>query len=460
MADLPDAGSDGDLQDLRVLGTGETRTHARARSTLMGLVAILDQIPETSMPLTRRTLLSRLLALGAGAWLRRYRAMAAPYAGMVKITAVKAMQVRNIAGNCLIRIETDSGLVGYGEAGSSGPMARARLAVMEPMLVGKDPLAMERHFHDLITLMHPYEAHIPTISGIDIALWDLAGKILDKPVNVLLGGPFRDGIKMYSHGRRNQVGDMQDMGRMREWAAEIREAPEGFTAFKISIDYALGIRAARFTTTLDPAQIRRIGVGFMNARDAVGEDIAVAVHGHNELDTTSAIQVAHAVEPMRPYFYEDPLPVQFSEGWQALRDATPIPLLVGEKLELTGEFRPFLDAGVADYIHPDLAFAGGITGTRKIADYAMLTRRPVALHNVGSLVLTYASAHFGSSIHNFFRSESQLGRPARHIEQMSAIGAPDVRNGVLTTPTRPGLGFEPDEDYLKGQLVDGEQFWD
>ena len=410
--------------------------------------------------MTRRSLVSSLLALPAGKCLHGFRAMAAPHAGEVKITAVKAMQVRNIAGNCLIKVETDAGLVGYGEAGSSGPMARARLRVMEPMLVGKDPLSIERHFHDLVTLMHTYTAHVPTVSGIDIALWDLAGKILDRPVNRLLGGPFRNGIKMYSHGRWDQVGDMQDIGRLREWAAVIKEAPEGFTAFKISIDPSLGIPAARFATTLDTGQIRRIGRGFMNAREAVGDDISIAVHGHNELDTTSAIQVAHAVEPMHPYFYEDPLPVRFSEGWQALRDSTRIPLLIGEKLERTREFRPFLDAGIADYIHPDLAFAGGITGTRKIADYALLSRRPVALHNVGSLILTYASAHFGSAIHNFFRSESQLGRPSRHIEKMSAAGAPEVKNGVLSVPPGPGLGFEPDEDYLRGHLVEGEEFWD
>jgi galactonate dehydratase len=338
-------------------------------------------------------------------------------------------------------------------------MARARLQRMEPMLVGQDPLSIEKHFLEMITLMHTYTAHIPTVSGIDIALWDLAGKILDKPVNLLLGGPFRDAIRMYSHGQKEQVGDMQDMARMRDWAAEIKQAPEGFTAFKISIDYSLGIPSGRFATTLDPAQIRRIGRGFMNAREAVGDDIEVAVHGHNELDTTSAIQVAHVVEPMRPYFYEDPLPVQYSEGWQALRESTRIPLLIGEKLELTQEFRPFLDRGIADYIHPDLAFAGGITGTKKIADYALLSRRPVALHNVGSLILTYASAHFGSAIHNFFRSESALGRPTRHVEQMSANGAPEVKKGVLTVPSGPGLGFEPNDDYLRGQLEPGEVYW-
>ena len=90
-----------------------------------------------------------------------------------------------------------------------------------------------------------------------------------------------------------------------------------------------------------------------------------------------------------------------------------MPILTGEKLEMVRGFRPFLDNQAADIVHPDLAFAGGITGTRKIADFAALTRTPVALHNVGSLVLTFANAHFGSSIQNFYRSESALGRPRK-----------------------------------------------
>jgi len=149
---------------------------------------------------TRRSLLRLATALPAGAFLQRYKALAAPHQGKVKITAIKAMALKNIAGNCLIRIDTDSGLTGYGEAGSTGPMARARIATMKPLLVGKDPLNVEVHFHNLTTLMHTYMAHIPTISGIDMALWDLAGKILDRPVSALLGGPFRDAIPMYSHG--------------------------------------------------------------------------------------------------------------------------------------------------------------------------------------------------------------------------------------------------------------------
>jgi galactonate dehydratase len=383
-------------------------------------------------------------------------AFAQGHKGKVKITNVRAMQIKSIAGNCLIRVDTDAGLTGYGEAGVSGPMARARLAQLQPMLVGQDPLSVELHFHKMITLMHPYMAHIPTISGIDIALWDLAGKITGQPVNVLLGGPFRDAIPMYSHGQGLK---MLDPASCREWAGRIKEAKEGFTAFKIGIDPVLGVPAGRYASSLDSSQVRNVTRAYANVRDAVGDAIDIAVHCHNELDALSAVQVAKAVEPMNPLFLEDPLPVHYSEGWMSLRRSTRIPLLIGEKLELVSGFRPFLDTKAADIIHPDLAFAGGITGTKKIADYAVLSRTPVALHNVGSLVLCYASAHFGSGIHNFYRSESALGRPTRHVEQMSATRPPEVREGKLQVPNVPGLGFEPNNEYLKSQLMPGEEFW-
>jgi galactonate dehydratase len=143
----------------------------------------------------------------------------------------------------------------------------------------------------------------------------------------------------------------------------------------------------------------------------------------------------------------------------ALRRSTRLTLMTGEKLEMVRGFKPFIDNQAVDIIHPDLAFAGGITGTRKIADYAYIFRTPVALHNVGSLVLTYASAHFGASIHNFYRSESQLGRPRRYIEGMAANGAPEVQKGMLKVPTGPGLGLELNPDFLKKNLAPGEEYW-
>jgi L-alanine-DL-glutamate epimerase-like enolase superfamily enzyme len=406
--------------------------------------------------LSRRDLIRMAVALPAAGLFTRYRAMAAPNVNRVKITNVCAMAIKNIAGNCLIRIDTDSGLSGFGEAGATGPMARARIETMKSLLIGKDPLAIEVHFHNMTTLMHTYMAHIPTISGIDMALWDLAGKLLGAPACTLLGGPFRDAIPMYSHGLNL---DMLDKSSCRDWAQRIKEMPEGFTAFKNNIDPLLGVPAARFASTLTTQQLRNVARGYANCRDAVGDDIDIAVHCHNELDTPSAIAVAKAVEPMNPLFIEDALNPPFSEAWMALRRSTRVPLLTGEKLEMVRGFKPFLDNQAVDFIHPDLAFAGGITGTRKIADYAAQFRIPVALHNVGSLVLTYANAHFGASIQNFYRSESQLGRPGHYIEGMSAGSAPDVRKGLLKVPAGPGLGLEINTEFLKQNLADGEAYW-
>ena len=407
-------------------------------------------------PQTRRNLLRMAFAMPAGAWLANFQLLAAPDRRKVKITNIQAMAIQNIAGNCLIKIDTDAGLTGFGEAGATGPMARARIETMRQMLIGKDPLAIEQHFHNMTTLMHTYMAHIPTISGIDIALWDLAGKITGLPVHVLMGGPFRDAIQMYSHG----IGlNMLDVASCRDWAQRIKQQPEGFKAFKNSIDPVLGVPSARFANTLDRDQLTKVARAYRNTREAVGDEIDIAVHCHNELDTPSAIAVAKAVEPMNPLFLEDPLNVPHSEAWMALKRSTRIPILTGEKLEMVRGFKPFLDTQAADIVHPDLAFAGGFTGTRKIADYAALTRTPVALHNVGSLVLTFANAHFGASIHNFYRSESALGRPTRHVEKMAASNPPEVREGQLKVPTGPGLGLDLNMDYLKANLVKGEEFW-
>jgi galactonate dehydratase len=405
---------------------------------------------------TRRDLFRLALALPSGALFEPYKVLAASSAGKVKITNIQAMALKNIAGNCLIRVDTDAGLTGYGEAGATGPMARARIETMKGLLLGKDPLNIEVHFHNMTTLMHTYMAHIPTISGIDIALWDLAGKILDKPVNVLLGGPFRDAILMYSHG----IGvDMLDPRSCHDWAQRVRQQPEGFTAFKMGIDSVVGVPAARYANTLDSAQLRKVARAYANVREAVGDDIDIAVHCHNEFDTPSAIAVARAVEPMNPLFLEDALNVPFSEGWAALKRSTRIPILTGEKLELVRGFRPFLENQVVDIIHPDLAFAGGFTGTRKIADFAALTRTPVALHNVGSLVLCHANAHFGSAIQNFYRSESALGRPNHYVERMAATNPPEVSKSLFKVPAGSGLGLDLNWNLLRQNLADGEEFW-
>ena len=163
----------------------------------------------------RRDFLKAALLLPAGVHLAKFQALAAPHAGKVKITAIKTLQLDNVGDGCLIRLETDAGLVGYGESGVSALMARARIENIQEALLGQDPLAIGRHFHLMVDQQHPFMGNIPFMSGIDIALWDLAGKILDQPVYQLLGGLMRPAAPVYAHGGpRNYL----DLGECRAWA--------------------------------------------------------------------------------------------------------------------------------------------------------------------------------------------------------------------------------------------------
>ncbi len=371
----------------------------------------------------RRRFIKLAVLLPVSASLAHFRLLAQTQAKKIKITGISAMALNNIAGNCLIRVDTDSGLTGYGEAGATGPMARARIETIKPLLLGKDPLEIEVHFQQMSSMMYNYVAHIPTVSGIDIALWDLAGKILGRSVSELLGGGFREEIAMYSHG----IGvDLLDKPSCRAWAQRIRSMPEGFTVFKCDAHNVVRLPSGIYANTLTSSQLRDMRTAYENAREAVGDDIDIAVHCHGEFD---------------------------------IRRSNNLTLLTGEKLELVRGFRPFLDNQVVDIIHPDLAFAGGITGTKKIADFAALSRTPVALHNVGSLVLTYANAHFAASIQNFYKSESALGREGHHLEGMAAMNPPLVRGGKLKVPNGPGLGLDLSEDFLRKNMMPSETYW-
>jgi L-alanine-DL-glutamate epimerase-like enolase superfamily enzyme len=402
---------------------------------------------------TRRDFLRMALALPAGCWLAHYEALAAPLRGAVKITAVKVLQLDFQGDGCLVRIETDAGITGYGETGVDAKMARARIPQLR--LIGADPLAIERHFQAMTGVIHPFRASIPLISGIDIALWDVAGKILDLPVYKLLGGAQRDAVQMYSHG--DSLKDMSSPASCREWAQMIREQAEGFTTFKIEPAQALsGERVGPEVTT---AQLAKITRGFANVREAVGNGIDIAIHCHNQYDTPSGIAVSRATEAINPLFIEDPLSdVEYCEGWMAFKRATRTPILTGEKLEMVKQFKPFVDRLAVDIIHPDISYAGGITGCRKIADYAALNRVPMALHNVGSLVRTYASVHLAAGISNFYRCESCLGRAGRMYEKMAADKPPVIKDSMFQLPDGPGLGLELAASFMREHTPQGEDW--
>lgn len=393
--------------------------------------------------------------------------LAAGERDQLHITAIKVIQLKEHGIQSLVKVETDGGVYGLGEIGAPAAVARAYIKTMADDLIGQDALAIEKCYADMTRMRAQWHAHWvqnPTISGIDIALWDIAGKVFHRPISKLLTGRFRDEIELYvnTHGPV----DWFDPGACRAWADEVKADPYGFQTVKFGFEAMLGRqlpqhagrRPGFLCDMLKPSELRRIRQGYENCREALGWEIDIIVHCHNEWDLPTALGIAEAVASIRPLWIEDALPVVYSDSWRAFHDASPVRVMTGEKLELVAEFLQFLSNGAVHVVHPDIAFVGGITGMRKIADLAELFAAPVVTHNVGSLVQLLATAHFGASCRNFVMTECRIPQGGLFAE-MNVDGM-QVANGKLRVPDKPGLGITLVDDVLRANLWEGEVYWD
>ena len=409
------------------------------------------------MRLTRRELLRLLATPPAVSFLTRFEALAAPVRRQVRITAIQALELKH--RGTLIRVDTDAGISGYGECAGSGPYVRHAIATLEGPrlphlgLIGKDPLNIRVHHHNMFYAYAQRGRQMKVYSGVDMALWDLAGKILNAPVSTLLGGAFREEIQLYSHC---PGGDFQSKSEWRDRAAMLKADPRGFEAFKMDIHHALGLNMQEFSPSIGPREAARLGRAYELAREAFGPAIDIIVHCHCELDTTSAIRVAQAVEPIAPLYLEDPLAPMFSESWMALRRSTRLALMTGENIELPEQAAPFLDRQAVDILQPDIVNSGGVTGAKMIAELAARYRTPVALHNVSGLLLALASQQLAASIFDCPRIESQ--RTADEIP-WARPNPLVIKGGRMKVGRLPGLGVELDSEYLKANRADGEPWW-
>ena len=410
------------------------------------------------MALSRRNFFKAALAAPIGASFVHYNAVAAPAAQQIKITAIKIIQLST--GARLVKIETDAGIVGYGPTGTSagGPSGNFAESLVQGIatggeqssdlgLVGKDPLSIELHFHHMFYSWAQRENTIRLCSGIDIALWDLAGKILNQPVSKLLGGNFRDKLKLYSHCPHQ--GNFMNREEWRHRAQLLKDDPRGFTAYKVDINDPLGVTVSQDLTTLSPGKIRDVKLCYELARESFGDEIDVIVHCHNELDTASAIKVAEAVEGIKPLFFEDPLDYHFSEKWMALRRSTRITLLTGENMQLMEMAAPFIMNEAVDWLQPDLCWSGGITGVKKIADLAAYYRMPVTMHTAGGggWAQMMASQQLSAALHNCPYLECGVGGD-RAAEAASNL--PVIEKGYMNVSTLPGLGLDIKPELLRG----------
>ena len=381
----------------------------------------------------------------------------------MKITALKACQMRD-TGQTLVRVETDEpGLLGYGEAGGPGPMTRGFLRYYEDLLLGQDPLEVDKLWQCLMNFQHPNRGHVPTTSGIDIALWDIVGKHYGRPVSQVYRGRFRDHVQLYVNS--NGPDDWLDKGACRDWADRVQASPYGYRAVKVCkhpiyehvLKKPFGHMSKRFPT-IPPSDMRVIVQGYHNLREALDPAIDIIVHCHNEFDLPSMLQFVRDLEPIQPLWIEDPLPVLHMQSWQTLKQVSRVPINTGEKLEGPWEFMPFLEQGAADLLQPDLVFAGGYSGCWRVADMAEHFAVPVTLHNVGGVLQNAVSAQFGASTRNFVMTETNFGNWEVHEELVAE--RLEISGGMLKVPDGPGLGVTPDEAAIQRNRMPGEPYWD
>jgi len=423
-----------------------------------------------SRSLSRRHFLCGLGALPiAPAFLSSFHALAAAERKRVKIRDVQVMMLQGPGRTyTLVKITSDAGPYGIAEAyGSPGVGVKEQVLSLKEWLVGKDPLEIDKLYtqmgqgsRSLSGTRTDGSAHnlIRAVSGIEMALWDLAGKILDVPTSTLLGGRFRDKVRVYDHAAPK---NMLDKGAVADWAAKAKSHPSGFTCHKYGFahtdpatDKARDV-SNRMLTTKELINIQK---GFENCREAIGWDHDLMVHCHWEYDLRTSIQIAEAVESSKPVWLEDPLPIDYSDSWKRLCAASKVPICMGENLARREGFKDFILNQGADILHPDLRNSGGFLETKRIADLAHIFGLPMANHNTGSQVCTYASAQWAASIRDYMTLETVTGEGG-WMDQVLLLDGPYIKDGFIQVTDKPGLGIELNPDVVRAHLAPGEVWW-
>ena len=356
----------------------------------------------------------------------------------MKITAVTPVPVSSdtpsgVRNYMFVKVETDEGITGWGEA-TSGPMAVATMVEeFGEQLVGKDPGRIEQHWQ---TLYHHFHVRggvvqMSAISGIEIALWDIKGKALGAPVYELLGGPMRD--RIWCYGRWD--------GATPELAVEraLSFTEQGITALKGDPFDHRGL--------FIPIEAERLAIRKLEAvRGAVGDDVELLVEVHGRLAPSDAIRIGNAMEPYRPFVYEEPVPPQNIDALQRVAEAVSIPIATGERLYTKWDYADLLSRQIVAMIQPDIVQGGGILELKKIAAMAEAHYVGFQPHNPYGPLCTIASLHLDACVPNFMIQEGGI-HP--WFQDVCFDGFPRQKDGFLPLPQGPGLGIEIDEAWIE-----------
>ncbi len=382
-----------------------------------------------------------------------------------KITHVQTAAIRCVGPSVLVKIWAGD-IYGIGECYPSGPAAAIHQIIhsLADEITGEDPRNVER-LAEKLRLWNIFTGgqggSITTaISGMEMALWDLAGKLQGVPVYRLLGGAFRTSIRLYADcnagtvdAAAHHVYEVRDGALVADDEAESlaaatkAEVDRGFTALKFDIDDITGPMHRDYWNRSASAAEIAIMVNKVEAvRNAVGPGIDVAVDMHGRYDVPTAIRVAQALEPYDLMWLEEPVPPENIQALAEVRQSTSTPICAGENLYTRFQFQPLLAAHAVDVVMPDLAKCGGLAEGKRIANMAEMDYIPFSPHNVSSPIGTIAMAHVCAAVSNFTVLEWHAADLPYWKDFITWSGGEIIVDGAIQLTEAPGLGLELDED--------------
>ncbi|MDE2949399.1 MAG: mandelate racemase/muconate lactonizing enzyme family protein [Chloroflexota bacterium] len=368
----------------------------------------------------------------------------------LKITDLRIVNLRALPFDVtILRLDTNQGISGYGEVRDGASPTYALL--LKSRLLGENPCNIDKIFRKIKQFgFHGRQGG--GVCGIEMALFDLAGKAHGVPAYQLAGGKFRDKALIYCD--TESTTDGAAMG------ARLKARQDaGFKFLKMDIGIGLleGIAGAvsappgmtETRTIMHPftgIQITDIGVDYLveyvrQVRDIIGYEVPLAADHFGHINVESCIRLGQALDPFSLAWYEDMIPWQFSDQWLRLKNSVLTPVCTGEDIYLKEGFMPLLEAEAVSVIHPDLATSGGIMETKKIGDLAADYGVPMAMHMAGSPISFLANIHCAAATENFYVLENHSVDLPWWEDLIDGIEKPLIVDGYAPVPEAPGLGF-------------------
>ncbi len=380
----------------------------------------------------------------------------------LEITDVTCGFIRGGHG-LFVKVHTNQGIVGHGEGADATPGTYHLVKSFGRRLRGQNPLNPNRLFEQVRKSGFFEGAQsgmfVAVLTAVEHALWDLAGKALGLPVYQLLGGKFRDSVRVYMDTALYQF----RLPKPEQFAESAKNAVDmGFTAVKFDLDQANDPnKYDRFNWTASPAEIQRMVDQMSATREAVGPNIDICADMHGRYDAATAQKVAKAMEPINLMWLEEPIPAENVDAYKWITHSTSTPICTGENIYLAHGFRKLLEEGAVDIIMPDLQKCGGLAEGQRIANLSNLYYIPFAPHMVASYLGAMASAHVCATVPNFMILEWQTYFHSNPMfKEIVDFDGDMVEDGFITVSDKPGIGVEINEEGMRKYAVEGVPFFE